>query len=246
MITLIKNIINRLISFFRFPGKIILMYHSVGNNGEFFTVKPKDFERQMEYLYKKKFNVIRLTDMVNFLEKKIKPPRNSIVLTFDDGYEDNFTEVFKILKKFNFPATIFLSTALLDGKKTNKSGTSLNILNEKQIREMYNSGLFDFEPHTHNHRRLTEISIDEAENEISRSKRIIEDMLDKKCVSFAYPYGAFNKEIAEMTKDHFRAILGVRKGRVDLSSDLFELKRNSVDSAVGQTQFRGIVRFGRI
>ena len=73
------------------------MYHSISESGGFFCVKPNDFERQMDYLCENDFNVIPLEKLVWYLENNNFPPK-TIVLTFDDGYEDNFTNVFPVLK----------------------------------------------------------------------------------------------------------------------------------------------------
>jgi len=113
MKNILKNLVYFILSIFNFNGAIILMYHSIGDNSELATVKVKDFKKQLKYLKKKKFNVIKLSELVKLSEgnKKIQP--KTMCLTFDDGYQDNYINVFPLLKKYNFPATIFMSTALI-------------------------------------------------------------------------------------------------------------------------------------
>lgn len=214
----------------------ILMYHSVSDNNLFFTVKLGDFERQMNYLCKENFNVIGLAQLFDYLKNKREIPAKTVVLTFDDGYEDNYSNAFPVLKKYNFPATIFLT----------KGDTQLKMLNREQIKEMHDSGLIDFEPHTINHPKLSKTDLKEAEKEILESKKIIEKELNKKCRFFAYPYGDYNEKIIDIVKNNFELALTVEKGKVDLSGKLFEIKRNSIDSAVAFNQFKYIVKFGKI
>lgn len=210
------------------------MYHSVSNNPEFFTVKPADFEWQIKYLYENKYNVIALSQLV---EKKI--PKNSIVITFDDGYEDNFTFAYPILKKYNFPATIFLTTGRIGDKNyTNKRGIIMPMLDWQQLRVMHSPGLIDFEPHTVSHPKLGALDPKEADREIRESKEVIEKGLGKSCQSFAYPYGNFNQEVREIAKPLFKLAVSVKPGFVGKSDNAYELKRNSIDSLTTRFTFK--------
>lgn len=245
----IKNLIYIVLGVFRFTGfknrSIILMYHSITDNKDFFCVKPSDFERQIKYLRENNFNVISLDKLVWHLENNNFPPK-TVALTFDDGYEDNFTSAFPILKKYNFPATIFLETAVLGREKTNKSGVIYKMLKWGQIKEMKNSGIFEFGAHTLNHPKLSQLNLMSVEKEIIQSKEILEDMLGKKCVFFAYPFGDFNEQTIIIAKKNFKAVFTVKNGTIKYGDNLMELKRNSIDSAVSFSQFKGIVKFGKI
>ena len=79
----------------------ILMYHSVGDNDLFFTVKEPDFEKQLKYLKKKNFNCLTLSELLDKREKK-ESLKNCVALTFDDGYLDNYEIVFPLLKNIKF------------------------------------------------------------------------------------------------------------------------------------------------
>lgn len=225
----------------------ILMYHSIDYNPVFFTMRPEGFQKQMNYLFKKNYNVVALNKLIEYIKNKNIPPK-TVVLTFDDGYEDNYFNAFPVLKKYNFPATIFLATGFVGKKKISKSkGISFQMLNWQQIKEMHNSGLIDFEPHTMSHPKLNQIPLKKAKKEILESKEIIEQNLDKKCRFFAYPYGKYNQEIKEsLKKNKFWAAVAIKEGLVLSHDDLFNLKRNSVDSLVSFIQFKGKLNYSVI
>ena len=216
----------------RKKGISILMYHSVAHNNVFFTVKPEIFEKQMQYLKNHNYNVIKLSDLINLLESDKELPKKTVILTFDDGFEDNYSNVFFILKKHNFPATIFLITGLVNEEMNNSQNIPLKILNWEQIQEMHESGLIDFQPHTVSHQEL-------SEKEIIDSKKEIEEKLNKKCKFFSYPRGVYNNEIIDILKNNgFRASRTVKKGKVNKGDDLFKLKRVSINSTTSLIQFK--------
>lgn len=242
----LKNIIYFLLSLFRHEGGVILMYHSIGDNREFFTVSEKEFDRQMAYLKENNFNVVTLMALVGMLENKLLIPNKTIAITFDDGYEDNFQNAFPILSKYGFPATIFVSTANIGGKLIARRGTRLNIVSIGEIIEMGKSGLISFGSHSHDHIKLTSLDKVEINKQLSVSKKILENILNNEQTFFAYPSGRADDGVKNIAKEYFRIGFGVQKGRVMLGDDMMELKRNSVDREVSFMQFKGIVTFGRI
>jgi peptidoglycan/xylan/chitin deacetylase (PgdA/CDA1 family) len=209
------------------------MYHSVGDNDAFFTTSSQNFAKQMAYLHKNNFKVISLEEFLNNFKNKKKIAAKTIVLTFDDGYEDNYANAFSILQKYNFPATIFLTTGSI-GRKTERK-----MLDWSQIKTMHQSGLIDFEPHTVSHPKLSKLVEEEIINEVVASKTIIEKELNKTCSFFAYPFGDYNHQVVSIAKDHFQAAVTVEPGAVYSTDCLFSLKRNSIDSQTGWSQFTG-------
>lgn len=228
---------------FLFPRKgfsSILMYHSVGGNGAFFTVKSENFEWQMDYLKKNNFRTLFLAELAGKMEKGEILNSQNIVLTFDDGYEDNYRNVFPILKKHNFRATIFLTTDFIGKEMGSRNNPPLKMLNWEQILEMDASGLVDFQPHGASHAELNAIADANAEKEILESRKILEEELSKKCDFFAYPRGKYNEKIIELLKSNrFKGAVTVREGVTKKNDALFELKRNSIDSKTTKIQFIG-------
>lgn len=250
MINGMKNILKNVIYFFlskvSFRGTVVLMYHSVGDNNEFFTVRPNEFERHMRYLKIGRFNVISLEQFMEILEKGLPVGRKTIVITFDDGYEDNYLNAYPILRKYDFPATIFVSTANIGKTVGAREGTELKVLDSEEIKEMQKSGLIYFGSHAHHHVKLHGLGEAEIDGEMVESKDSLEEILGEKIVSIAYPFGCVNKLVKNTARKYFKLGCGVQKGRVFNGGDIFNMKRNSVDSGVNFTQFKGIVRFGRI
>jgi len=92
----------------------VLFYHRVNRYGDHFGMDPETFEYQIRYLTKH-YNIISMSDYL-CLVKETERKKNAVLLTFDDGYKDNYTFAYPILKKYSIPATIFLTTDFIDGK----------------------------------------------------------------------------------------------------------------------------------
>lgn len=215
---------------------VILMYHSVGpKNGYFFNVTAENFNTQMELLKKSGRPVIALKELVRRLRAKASLG-GAVAITFDDGYRDNHTNAFLTLKKYGFPATIFVTTDLV-GKK---DARGFERVNESDMREMELSGLIDIEPHTKTHPHLAELNESDARKEIESSKQAIEALLGKKSRLFAYPYGNYSDETVLLVQEvGFESAVTVQEGTVGMTSDPFRLPRNSVDSSTTSVQFAG-------
>ena len=220
---------------------VILMYHSVSNREDyFFPVSEENFSKQIEFLHKSGRSVISL----NELEKRIQSGQalsGEVVITFDDGYRDNFTQAFPILKKYNFPFIIFVTTSLV-GKSDKRN---FEMLTDSDLKEMHASGLVDIEPHTMTHPKLSKLSSDEARKEILGSKVYLEKLLSKKCEYFAYPFGNYDATTVDVVRElGFKYAVTVKEGTEDVVGDVYQLKRNSIDTSTTWTQFLGKISSG--
>jgi len=237
----LKKFIYPCLSFFNYNDVVILMYHSIDYNKEFFTVTPEIFAKQMNYLKKNNFNVIKLSDIKT---NSIKP--KTIILTFDDGYYDNYLNAYPILKKFNFPATFFISSNLINKTIKSRKGTKLKILGQEEIKELAESNLIEIGSHAHNHIKLSSLSDIEIEEELKTSKNKLASIINKEVISLAYPWGDFNENIKNIAKKYYNNICTVHKGRINYNSAKLSLQRNSIDCEVSLAEFKGITKFGRI
>ena len=226
------------LSFLGLPDNraVMLMYHSISpRNGYFMNVEPSEFERHMEHIAASGHPVISLSDLVRRIKNK-ETLGGSVVITFDDGYRDNYEIAFPVLKQHRFPATIFVTTDLI-GKNDKRD---LPRLTAQQLKEMGSSGLIDIEPHTTSHPKLGALSASDAQREIQGSKMALEELLGKRIAHFAYPYGSYTTETESIIREHgFDSAVSVEEGTVRPQSDLFRLPRVSIDASTTFAQFRG-------
>ncbi len=211
----------------------ILMYHSVsGQKGSFSTVSPEEFQRQMAYIAGKRISVIPLAELVRRLRAG-KMLGGTVVLTFDDGYRDNYMTVFPLLKQYGFPATIFVTTDLIG---------QAQYCTAEELREMHSSGLISIEPHTLSHPKLASLSRAEAAREVRESRSALENILGMVPTLFAYPYGSFSDETVDIVYETgFIGAVTVEEGTVGPDTDPLRLPRNAVDRSTTFSQFRGKV-----
>ena len=218
----------------------ILMYHMVSShikNTKFngLRVEPIEFEKQIKYLVDNNWTFFTISELI---EKKDNLPYKSVVITFDDGYEDNFTNAFPILKKYNVKATIYIVVDRHDRewsskrKEKNNSGELKNEpkLQDEQIIELINSGLIEIGSHTITHDNLPTLNFEDKKVEIKDSKTKIEEKFKIRCNSFCYPFGLYDREDIKIVKESgYTNATITKKGIDDLSkTDLFELKRITV------------------
>lgn len=213
----------------------VIMYHRVikdetekGVHGTYVTVE--QFEEQMKYLKKKGYETVTFKDLLNNRYKqRFDKDKKWIMLTFDDGYKDNYENAFPILKKYQFKGIIYI----LDGIEYNKWDVEnsenpekrFTLMNRDELLEMQNYGI-EFGGHTCTHPRLTELSLEETKTEVINSKFNIEKTIGRELLSFAYPYGSLNEEIKKIPQEiGYRFAVATDSGSIVFSDDLFEIRR---------------------
>ena len=175
-------------------GVPVLNYHQVEEkDGNPLTLWPDQFEAQMAYLADEGYTTITIDEMMDALENGTPLPEKPVIITFDDGYADNYEYAYPILKKYGFKATIFLIYDFTNAYP--------NYLTWEQIDEMKDSGLIHFESHTMTHANLAELtSADELRHEIADSHNLLSEKLGYDMHYIAYPGGRVNEEIKEITR----------------------------------------------
>jgi len=191
----------------------ILYYHCVSDKIfglEELFVSPGEFAKQMKFLQDNNYNVITFADL-----DKIASIKNPVLITFDDGYENNYLEAYPILKKYGFPATIFINTNSLNQK---------NKLKESQVKKMRD--LISFQSHTLSHANLTQLSNSALESELSASKKVLERLTGQKVNVLAYPHGAYNKRVIFAAKKYYQYAVTNKGGLYNtISSDKYTIRR---------------------
>lgn len=223
----------------------ILTYHSIDTSGSVISIDPDGFKNQMRFLKDSSCNVISLNEAVMHLRNKRSFAKNSIVITFDDGFKNFFSEAFPVLQEYGFSATVFLTTNYCERFNNWPSQPSFikaqPLLSWNDILEMKESGV-QFGAHTHNHPSLTNIPLKDAENEILLSKQIIEDRLQEEVKTFAYPYGNFNTDIVNIVKHTFDGACTTELAIADSKSNPFLLERVDVFYIKQKTMFKKLLK----
>lgn len=172
-------------------GIPVLAYHLVNDMNNDLAVSPQEFNQQMTILKEAGFQTISIEQLCAYVKgEKVSLPEKPFLLTFDDGYLDNYTNAFPILQEHGFQANIFIIA-----EKINKSG----YLTIEQMNEMSKENII-IGVHSMTHSNLTLLDAFALEKEVGQSKHKIEKKLGKKVIAFAYPYGAFNLESFEQMR----------------------------------------------
>lgn len=202
----------------------ILTYHSIGYEKNNLFVNPENFAKQMEYIKKKGYEVITLDELVKSIQTKKRFKGNKAVITFDDGYQDNFEYAYPVLKKFGFPATIFLVTDLISKNP--------DFLSWDEVRAMSKNNI-SFGGHTKTHFYLGIVKDYKiAQEQIAGSKKAIEQEIRAPAEYFCYPVGGFNERVKEIVKEAgYKGACTTNRGFARFNSDVYEIKRIKVTNS---------------
>ena len=214
----------------------VVMYHRVINKSENEGIHgtyiyENIFREHMKYLKDNNFSMITFKDLNNIgWRNRFDKNKKYIIITFDDGYVDNYELAFPILKEFNFKATIFLmgeSTynewdVKADGEK------SFPLMSVEMIKEMQDYGI-EFGAHTFNHPKLNKLSNDEIKHQIVDVKKPLEEKIGREIITFAYPYGILNDYAKKMVEEAgYTFGVATDSGSVCLSDDLYQIRRIAI------------------
>lgn len=204
----------------------ILMYHGVsdGKNSTMF-VSTANFEKQMKFLHDEGYSIMALDELVEGIREGVRFGPKTAVITFDDGYKDNYVNAFPVLAGYRMPATIFVITGYMAGRE--------GYLNWDQVRLMSRNGI-DFGGHTRNDVYLPSVE-DPAVlwDEIAGSKEDIERNTGKEARYFCYPTGGFNDKVKELVKKAgYRGACTTNRGR-RTGRDVYELSRVKITNSDG-------------
>jgi len=222
-------------------GATVLCYHIVESPQDpRMEVSRETFRQQMRYLAMTGYNVIPLRELYEYVTgKRNSLPKNSIVVTIDDGWRSTYTEVFPEMKRYGFPFTVFIYPQIV--------GQTSHALNWKQIKEMSEAGV-DFESHSLSHPFLTRRRHAELDQraytswlarELLDSKRLIEHATGKPVLFFAYPFGDYDHFLVDSVgKAGYGAALTCEAGKVRRGSNPLRMRRMVVEKKMDFVSFR--------
>ena len=200
-------------------GTRILCYHRVNDQVPgYLSVPVEHFREQMKFLAEEGYRTISLGELLTPPPQTTPLSKKSIVITFDDGFGDNYENAFSVLEEVGFKASIFCIA-----RKVGEPG----YLDKLQILEMRDAG-FEFGSHTLSHPRLPEISTEQKWWEIFGSKRFLEELLGFKSDFFCYPYGEYDWQSVRMVQQAgYRGACSNRPG-ANRNTDPHLLKRTEI------------------
>ena len=234
----INSIVQKILKFMHGSKLIVVNYHSITDvyqDHDLFTISRFIFEKQITYL-KERYNIISFSDAL----KRMRYPKDDkdfLVITFDDGYKDNFINALPILLKHKVNACFFITTELIghfpDG--ATRGIKKYPGMNREDLKAMCNMG-FDIGAHTLSHPNLLQIPLNRAQNEISESRKQLEQILQQEVTYFAYPGGKrgihYNNAVKEMVAAAgYELCCTTNRGRNSLRSfDMLEINRITVQN----------------
>ena len=225
------------------------MYHKVLpekkiSGKDLLTVSAEDLEKQFKYI-KNNYNTLFFNDL-----KANSQLKHKLILTFDDGYLNNLQYLVPLLEKYCLKATIFIPTKLIQESETDENR---QLMTFDEIRSL-NPGIVEIALHSHSHKNFSEISLQEAADDIHENIRTLEEKAIPFTKVLAYPYGKFPKKGAQ--KKEFFSILekagiisAVRIGNnIDYYpwKNKFEIKRIDIKGGDSFDVFKWKLRLGKI
>ncbi|BCZ46864.1 deacetylase [Clostridium gelidum] len=204
-------------------GVPVLCYHSINSDPlkkNSITMSKEKFREQLKIIKDSGYITLTMAELNDYLFKDKSMPEKSVVISFDDGYRDNYNNAFPILKEFNMNATIFVISSYLNRD---------SYLTAEEIKEMSDYGI-DIESHTVSHVKLSTLSYKDQLKELKNSKDTIENITGKPVISIAYPEGKFNKDTKKATLEAGYSMgFTIERGYADRNDNPAQLNRICVD-----------------
>lgn len=224
------------------PCALVLMYHQITPEGapEGWVPSPladarygvgfSAFSRQMEILRENGFSVLSLGDWIAGKIPSGDAGRPAVIVTFDDGYESDWTLAAPVLSRYAIPATFFVSTGYL--------GAS-GMMTEDQVSRLSSNPLFSVGSHGETHRFLTTLSEDDCRLELVRSMARIRSITGRDTIDLSAPGGRISRAVSVLARENgFRAILTSRPGVLKRAGDLLSIPRLPVLGEYSSGEFR--------
>lgn len=204
----------------------VLMYHAVGDDcwgEEHLFVRPAKLEQQLQYLSENGYETIFFEDFAH-LERYEKP----VILTFDDGYDDNYTVLYPLLEKYQTKATIFVIG--------NAMG-STHKMTQEQVYEMAASGLVSIQSHTYTHGNLSAMDEAALRQEMERSNAALAAATGQIPYVLCYPEGKYSYLTMDVAKDYYTFALRMDGWTYQTGTDPYQVPRSFVSRRITLPDF---------
>lgn len=216
----------------RIKGVPVLLYHSLDDDRSIVSFPPGLFAHQMAFLAEQGYRVVGLGAALREMGRTGQVPPRTVVLTFDDGLRNTYTEGFRTLRRHGFSATVFVTTDRVGGTAVWNRAEGIPdapMLGWAEIREMHGYGI-EIESHSATHPRLTALGDEALRKEVASSKARIEDELGKGVELFCYPYGDHDERVVRAVRAAgYRAATTVELGKLVPGTDPMTVPRIGMD-----------------
>lgn len=215
-------------------GIPVLYYHSVLPDSEVttrneVTISPENLKTQLQLVKDLGYTTLTMSELNDYIINNKEIPKKSILITFDDGYADNYVHAFPILKELDMKATIFVISSGIDGGY---------YMSSDQLKDMVNYGI-DIESHTVNHVHLDTLSYEEQLKELKDSKTTIEKVTNKEVLSIAFPFGDYNEDtLKAVTEAGYSIAFTTNRGLANRTDNKIALDRIYVSSEYSIDTFK--------
>ena len=215
-------------------GVPVLMYHSISSKyNNSICVSEKHFRKQMEWLRGNGYHAVSTDELYDALAKEGALPEKPVLITFDDGFKDNYETAWPILKEFGFTGTFFVVTGKINSYNLDWDDLKQLIKNGNTIGS-----------HSVTHRDLSCLSAAQQEKELWVSKRMLEEGLGTTIKAFCFPYGKYNKAtLALLPELGYSLSFTTRSGKVCFNDDEYLLKRVHVEGGMSMSSFEKQVSY---
>lgn len=173
-------------------GTLILEYHKICEDTSPYAVAPAEFDKQLQYLADEGYTTISMKEYAAAAAGQGVLPAKPVVITFDDGYDNNYTEALPLLERHGMKGTVFVVSGYVEQYP--------GYLSWPQILEMQRRGM-EIGSHTANHVQLDTLSPDEQRKEITESKAVLEQHIGRPVEFLAYPFGGYTAETEKLLKE---------------------------------------------
>lgn len=215
----------------------VLMYHRVGeahNDWEHkYCISPERFSDHMHMLDRAGWRAVSIENFFGWLAGRAELPRQSFLLTFDDGFLGVHEHAAPVLTTLGWPATVFLVSQLIGQRDTwceahNPSGVTYPLMDSSRIRELRGQG-FSFHSHTRNHADLPKLDDVSLADQLAGAREDLQALLGEEVPYLAYPYGQYDDRVLQAAQvAGYQAAFSVQPGFNRREVDRFRLRRLDV------------------
>ena len=236
----------------------VLMYHRIiaekdlqtvhyEEPGELYgtIVTKEQFQEQMEYLHTNDYTALTLEEFKAFMNDELQVPKKSVLITFDDGFKDNYINAYPVLKEHGLKATLFMITGRIDRDPREYDSLDAQFLTPEEIEK--STDVFDYASHTH---KFHELDGKGSAFLVSKPKEEIHDDLEKSIeivgtnTAFAYPFGKYDQETIEVLEDlDVEMAFTIKDGMAKPGSSMLEIPRRGIYPGTTMDIFEKLITY---